>query len=105
MRKVSNANVKPGFVLLKPIQDGYGDGASGLVYQTVANMEGSVGVVIGTRGMPDEYKPGDEVVYRRVVAIDIRLYDEHDVENTYKIVQIEDIITTFDKEDESESGV
>lgn len=90
-----------GYLLLKPIQNGHGDGTAGIVFQTVANMESSVGTVVKTPDMPDGYNEGDEVVYRRVTATDIRLYDEYDVEETYKIVHIEDIIATIDKNEES----
>ena len=100
MHRLSDIKMMAGSLLVEPSQAGSGDGASGIIFQTLENRDNSIGKVVVSPVSEKEYLVGTEVVYRRVTAVDIRLYDENEVEQTYKIVNVEDVIAIFEKNDQ-----
>lgn len=91
-----------GHIMIQPQENAGGDGAAGIMIQTEANRENSIGLVVKVSPGNTEYEVGMRVVYRRVTATDIKLFDEKDVMQAYKIVNTEDVIAIIDNE---ESGL
>jgi len=93
MRKVDQLKMMPGNILILPEEMGHGDMVAGIMPQR-ENTDQAIGRVIVSGG--SDLAPGNVVVYKRVVAQDIRLLDDDGIENLYKIIHVDDVTGLFE---------
>ena len=93
MRKASKLIMAAGQLLCLPEDQGQGDG--GMIVQR-ENSDQAIARVVAHCENQKKYIVDTIVVYKRVVAQDIRMVDDEGSEQLYKILNEEDVVGYFE---------
>lgn len=92
MRNVADLVMVAGNILVIPDDGGGADTLAGIVVQREHNDQAIGKVVVSSIA---DFIPGQLLVYKRVIAQDIRLLDDDGRENLYKIIHVDDVTAIF----------